>query len=228
MKPYSPPAFQPLVILYEDEHLLAIDKPSGLLSVPGRGTGLEVCAESRCRADYPSALTIHRLDMETSGILLLALNTEMQQEMSRLFRERQIEKQYQAWVAGDVIDEQGEVDLPLIKDWPNRPRQKVDHANGKPSLTRWQRLENRKGASRLALFPVTGRSHQLRVHMQAIGHPILGDGLYASPELASAVPRLQLHANYLAFTHPITDEPITIDAPTPLTGPVGMIKMPQR
>ncbi|MCR9215435.1 MAG: pseudouridine synthase [Proteobacteria bacterium] len=227
MTPYSPP-LQPLVILYEDEYLIAIDKPSGLLSVPGHGEERKDCAESRCRADYPSALTIHRLDMETSGILLLALSSKTQQEMSRLFRERQIEKRYEAWVAGEVSDEKGEIDLPLIKDWPNRPRQKVDMALGKPSLTHWQRVEIRNGASRLALFPKTGRSHQLRVHLQAIGHPILGDGLYAPPELASAVPRLQLHAERLAFTHPITKAEIAIDCPSPLTGPSRMIKMPQR
>ncbi len=224
---YSPPAFRPLDILFEDEHLIAIDKPSGLLSVPGRGEGREDCAERRCRADYPTALTIHRLDMETSGILLLALHKEMQQEMSRLFRERRIEKQYDAWVAGEVVEKSGEIDLPLIRDWPNRPRQKVDLINGKPSLTHWQRHETRNGASRLALFPKTGRSHQLRIHMLAIGHPILGDGLYAPPDIATAVSRLQLHAERLAFSHPITGAEIVIECTSPLTGPSEMIKMPR-
>lgn len=227
MAPYSPPPLSPPRLLFEDAHLIAIDKPSGLLSVPGRGADRQDCAESRCRQIFPGALTIHRLDMETSGLLLMALSTEMQQEMSRLFRERLIDKRYEAWVTGVMSSEAGEIDLPLIKDWPNRPKQKVDQQQGKPSLTRWQRLETRQDASRLALFPVTGRSHQLRVHLQAIGHPILGDVLYAPAEISGSAHRLQLHADRLAFSHPLTGAEIVIESPSPLTGPNGQIKMPR-
>ncbi len=203
-----PPVDTGLDIIYQDELLIAVNKPSGLLSVPGRGVDKQDCMITRIQQHFADALTVHRLDMETSGILLFARNKSVHRLLSRAFQEREVEKQYTAVIAGALESEAGEVDLPLICDWPNRPRQKVDHSVGKPSLTRYQHLsyDAALDATRVTLSPVTGRSHQLRVHMLSLGHPILGDPLYAPPEVKAKASRLQLHANNMVIQHPVSGE----------------------
>ncbi len=205
---YTPPIDIGLDILYQDELLIAVNKPSGLLSVPGRGADKQDCMITRIQQRFADALTVHRLDMETSGILLFARNKTVHRLLSRAFQQRDVEKQYTAVVAGVLERETGEIDLPLICDWPNRPRQKVDHEVGKPSLTRYQRLsyDAMLDATRVVLSPVTGRSHQLRVHMLSLGHVILGDPLYAPPDLKAKAARLQLHANKMLIQHPVSGE----------------------
>lgn len=202
---YLPPPHDPHWLLAVDDAMVLVNKPAGLLSVPGRGEEKQDCVLSRVQAEFPDALVVHRLDMATSGLLLLARGEQMQRQFSRLFRERQVEKYYLAVVAGQVAAEPGSIDLPLICDWPNRPRQKVDFDIGKPSLTRFCReaYDSVSDCSRVRLEPVTGRTHQLRVHLAALGHPILGDVLYAA-EHAQRAPRLLLHAALLAFPHPLT------------------------
>jgi len=188
-----------LDIVHADEHLVLVNKPSGLLSVPGRGEDKQDCASLRVQRLYPDALIVHRLDMATSGLLLFARGLEMQRRLSAAFASRVVHKRYVAIVAGCPVEDAWQINLPLIADWPRRPRQKVDFEIGKPSSTRVQVLERMPGqdSARLLLEPVTGRSHQLRVHLQAAGHAILGDALYASAEDASRAPRLMLHASEL-------------------------------
>lgn len=213
---YLPPPHTGLDVVYADAYLIVVGKPAGLLSVPGRGAGREDCLASRVQAEYTDALIVHRLDMDTSGLLVLARGAEMHRRLSRLFQERQVDKRYAAIVAGCLQPEAGQVDLPLITDWPNRPRQMVDHALGKPSLTRYrvESYDPASAASRVALEPITGRSHQLRVHMAALGHPILGDPLYGGPA-AGRASRLLLHAEYLAFSHPESGTPLAFELPPP-------------
>ncbi|MAZ04092.1 MAG: RNA pseudouridine synthase [Sneathiella sp.] len=218
--PYSPPPVRPEDIVYEDEYLLALNKPSGLLSVPGRGEDLADCAEARAKAQDRNARTVHRLDMDTSGLLLFGKGAEMHRRLSAMFAAREVEKCYLAWVQGVMTAEAGKIDLPLSVDWPNRPKQKIDAEGGKPSLTRWQLLKSSKEASLLALTPETGRTHQLRLHCAAIGHPILGDRIYAPKAAFVRAPRLQLHAERLAFRHPETGAEMKLTAPSPLTGPI--------
>lgn len=227
---YRPPS-DPLQILFQDAELLVIDKPSGLLSAPGRGEEKQDCALTRCQLDYPDALLIHRLDMDTSGLLVLARTPSSHRTLSRQFEERRIKKDYLAWVDGSVAQDSGTIDLPLIADWPNRPKQKVDPATGKPSRTHWQVQAHSEGATLLKLLPETGRTHQLRVHCEAIGHPILGDRLYGTAESYARAPRLQLHARLLDFDHPTTMEPLEFLSPGDLTGPasrdtLGLISTP--
>lgn len=214
MSPYTP-VVCPVSYIYSDDHLILIDKPSGLLSVPGRGEGKADCAIARVQADFPDALTVHRLDMATSGLLVLARGKEMQRALSALFERGEARKTYLADVWGVPSPASGEVNLPLIADWPNRPLQKVDHAIGKPSRTLYETLSSHGAFARLRLTPLTGRSHQLRVHMASIGHPILGDDFYAHAEALALRPRLCLHAAQLAFPHPATGEHMTFDAPCP-------------
>lgn len=182
-----------------------VNKPAGLLAVPGRGEDKQDCLSARVQREYPDALVVHRLDMATSGLMVFARGAEMQRILSRLFREREVDKRYVAVVAGAFDSAEGEVNLPIVADWPNRPLHKVDHESGKPSLTRYRLLafDVTSQTSRLELEPVTGRTHQLRVHMAAIGHPILGDALYGDP---ASTPRLMLHACSLRFAHPLTGE----------------------
>ena len=189
-------------VLYSDGTLVVIDKPAGLLSVPGRGADLQDCAAVRVQARFPDAKVVHRLDQATSGLMVLARGVEAQRELGRAFEARRVVKRYVAVVAGLVSSDQGSIDLPLSSDWPNRPRQQVDPERGKPSLTRWQVISRDAGSSttRLELEPLTGRSHQLRVHLLAIGHPIVGDALYAG--LAQTASRLMLHASALTIEHP--------------------------
>lgn len=188
-------------LVHEDAGFLVVNKASGLLSVPGRGPDKQDCLIHRVQAVYPEALAVHRLDMSTSGLLLLARSPEMHRELSKLFEQRQVGKRYIAVVAGELPALAGEINLPLICDWPNRPRQKVDFEIGKASQTYYRRLayDPITNQSRVELTPITGRSHQLRVHLMALGHPILGDDLYGT---ASSAPRLLLHACQLSFPLP--------------------------
>lgn len=200
-----------LVVIHEDEALLVLDKPSGLLSVPGRGEDKQDCLSGRAQARYPNALIVHRLDMATSGIMILAKGLEVQRALNQAFACRQVKKTYTAVVDGllaSTADEWQTIDLPIIVDWPNRPLRIIDHDLGKPSQTRWRAVSQDHAAktTRLELEPITGRSHQLRVHMMAIGHPILGDALYASPPVQAKAQRLQLHACALELLHPLSGE----------------------
>lgn len=181
-------------VLHADDRLVVIDKPTGLLSVPGRTE--PDCASARVQTVYPDALIVHRLDQATSGLLLFARGPQAQRELSADFAERRVDKVYIAVVTGH-LEGDGLIDLPLGADWPNRPRQQVDHEHGKPSQTRWRVLAHEGGHTRVALEPLTGRSHQLRVHLASLGHAILGDALYAAPDIAAASPRLLLHASEL-------------------------------
>ena len=201
-----------LDLIYRDEFLIVVNKPAGLLAVPGRGADKQDCLASRVQAEFPDALVVHRLDMATSGLLLFARGAEMQRRLSHLFRERLVSKRYVAVVSGRVETPSGEIDLPLMRDWPNRPRQKVDLASGKPSLTRYRVLAHDKGTTRVELEPVTGRTHQLRVHMAASGYPILGDALYGEEGRAE---RLLLHASTLGFVHPLNAEPLSFASEPP-------------
>ncbi len=191
----------PVCLVYVDAHWVLVDKPAGLLCVPGRGPAKADCLATRVAARWADAMVVHRLDMATSGLVVFGRGAAMQRALSIAFAQRSVHKQYQAVVAGLLAENAGEIDLPLGADWPNRPRQQVDRVQGKPSLTRWQVISRDAGAgtTRLALAPVTGRSHQLRVHLAAIGHAILGDGLYAPARWAAATPRLLLHATGLGF-----------------------------
>ena len=206
----SPPVLR---LFHIDEHMLVVDKPHGLLSVPGKGPAGEDCLIRRVQADYPDALIVHRLDMATSGIMVMARGPEAHRTLSMAFADRQVAKSYVAIVAGEMTVDAGEVDLPLITDWPNRPRQMVDHATGKPSLTRYRVLWRGEGVTRVALEPVTGRSHQLRVHMLALGHPIVGDALYAPPEVIAQSPRLLLHVERIEVPHPVSGERLMFVSP---------------
>jgi tRNA pseudouridine32 synthase/23S rRNA pseudouridine746 synthase len=191
-------------ILHADDHIVVVDKPAGLPSVPGRAPGLQDCAAVRVQSEFPDALVVHRLDMATSGLLVLARGPQAQRILSRAFEQRQIGKRYEAWVGGVPLMDGGTIDLPLAADWPHRPRQRVDVESGKQACTHWTALERAADRCRLELEPVTGRSHQLRVHLAAIGHPILGDPLYAPPRVQALASRLCLHATRLEMKHPQT------------------------
>lgn len=216
MSTYSPPPYARLDVVYADAALLAVNKPSGLLSVPGRGEGKQDCLTARVQREFPDALAVHRLDMGTSGLLIFARGEAVHSLLSRFFRERRVAKRYLAVVAGQLAPPAGEIDLPLICDWPNRPRQKVDFSLGKASLTRYQALHYapESNMSRVELEPVTGRSHQLRVHLAALGHPILGDELYGGMAELLA-PRLLLHATDLWLPHPLTATDLHLHCPAP-------------
>jgi tRNA pseudouridine32 synthase / 23S rRNA pseudouridine746 synthase len=206
-------------IVHLDPHLLVVDKPAGLPSVPGRTPVLQDCAASRVQALYGDALVVHRLDMATSGLLLFARGLQAQRVLNRAFEERRVEKAYVAVVRGRPPQARGSIALPLIADWPRRPRQIVDHQRGKPSLTHWELLEPQglqgQDCTRVQLRPVTGRSHQLRVHLAAIGHPILGDDLYADEDTHARSSRLLLHATALAFPHPDTGQTMNFHSAAP-------------
>lgn len=210
------PERSPFARIYADDALLVVNKPSGLLSVPGRGAEKQDCLVTRVQTAYPDALIVHRLDFDTSGLLVLARGKAMHRCLSLLFQNRQVDKRYIAIVAGELAGT-GEVNLPLIVDWPKRPLHKVDFATGKPSLTFYRVLSHdaSRDCSRVELIPATGRTHQLRVHMQALGHPILGDTLYADPATRDQADRLLLHAEYLAFAHPQSGAPLRFDCAAP-------------
>jgi len=204
-------------LVYVDEHLLVLDKPAGLLAVPGRGEDKQDCLSARAQRMWPDALVVHRLDMATSGLFLMGRGLAMQRLLSRAFAERRVAKRYEAVVAGRLgeLGEQGTIELPLMPDWPKRPLQKVDLEHGRPGTTPWRVLAQDEDSTRLALEPVTGRTHQLRVHLLAIGHPILGDALYAPPPVLERAPRLWLHACSLQLAHPGSGEPLAFDSAPP-------------
>ncbi|NIY79553.1 RluA family pseudouridine synthase [Celeribacter sp. HF31] len=197
---YNPPQ-DPLDVLHMDHEILVVNKPSGLLSVPGKGEHLADCLMSRIQTAFPEALLIHRLDRDTSGVMVFALTPHAQRHIGLQFEKRQTKKTYVAWVYGHIAEKTGTVDLPLIVDWPNRPKQMVCHETGKPAVTDWRVVRYQDNQTRVRLMPKTGRSHQLRVHMLALGHPIMGDPFYATGEARDA-PRLMLHAEQLRFRHP--------------------------
>ena len=210
---YNPPQ-DPLVILHDDHEVILVDKPSGLLSVPGKGADLADCMMARVKAAFPTALLVHRLDRDTSGVMIFALTPHAQRHLGLQFEKRQTRKSYVARVWGEMDVKSGTVDLPLRVDWPNRPRQMVDHENGKHAVTDWRVVRAARGESRVRLMPKTGRSHQLRVHMQALGHPILGDPFYATGP-ARDHPRLMLHSETLRFRHPDGGQGMRITAKAP-------------
>ena len=219
MSLYSPVSqSQSFELLYHDDALLVLNKPSGLLSVPGRGEDKQDCLSVRVQAEFSDALVVHRLDMATSGLLLMARGLTAQRALNAAFENRLIQKRYVACVAGHLpMDPQWQtIDLPILVDWHNRPLRTI-HPQGQASVTRWRCIANAipalKGTSRLELEPLTGRSHQLRVHLQALGHPIAGDRLYAPTDVQALAPRLLLHACALTFPHPLSGEILTFDCP---------------
>ena len=208
---------RPIGIVFVDQDLLVIDKPHGLLSVPGRDLANRDCVPSRLFDEFGELRIIHRLDMDTSGLMVLARNAEAHRRVNRQFEQREVEKFYEALVWGLPSEDNGKIELPIIVDWPNRPKKIIDHANGKHALTYYRVLERNaeKNISRIELKPVTGRSHQLRVHMAEIGHPILGCPFYAHEAARLASERLTLHARQLQITHPTSGETMLFEAPTP-------------
>ena len=210
---YNPPQ-DPLVILHDDHEVLLVDKPSGLLSVPGKGEHLADCLIARVQAVYPQALLIHRLDRDTSGVMIFGLTPHAQRHLGLQFEKRQTKKTYVARVTGQIHEKTGTVDLPLIVDWPNRPLQMVDHENGRQAVTDWRVVRSNAEETRVRLMPKTGRSHQLRVHMLALGHPILGDPFYATGP-ARDYPRLMLHSETFQFRHPDGGQGMRITAKSP-------------
>jgi len=208
---YDPPG-GPLVYLHQDEAVLVMDKPSGLLSVPGKLDGRKDCLQSRLFRAHPESLLVHRLDCDTSGVIIFARSKAAQGFLGQEFEQRRAQKTYVARVAGVIAEDAGHIDLPLAADWPNRPRQQVD-PQGRAAQTDWQVLERSRSETRVRLTPHTGRSHQLRVHMLALGHPILGDPIY-SPTAADH-PRLMLHATGLVLAHPLNGRMLTLASPAP-------------
>jgi tRNA pseudouridine32 synthase/23S rRNA pseudouridine746 synthase len=209
---YAPPT-DPLEVLYEDADLLFVNKPSGLLSVPGKGPELSDCLLARLGRAFPTVRLVHRLDRDTSGVMVFALTEHAQRHLGQQFEARKTRKTYVARVSGRLAPRTGTVDLPLIVDWPNRPRQMVCHETGKPAQTDWKVVAAEDAETRVRLFPLTGRSHQLRVHMLSLGHPILGDPLYS--DRAQDYPRMMLHAEELRLSHPSEGRGLRQRVPAP-------------
>jgi tRNA pseudouridine32 synthase / 23S rRNA pseudouridine746 synthase len=211
----------PFEIVFEDAALVVLNKPRGLLSVPGRGPEKQDCLSTRVRSRYPDALIVHRLDMATSGLLVMARSARVQRQLSIAFESRAVEKRYVAVVAGEAEASPAQdwqvIDLPIAQDWPNRPKQKIDGQGGKPSQTHYRVLgyDGATDTTRLELAPITGRTHQLRVHLHAIGHPILGDQLYANANIQAKSDRLLLHASRLSLSHPVSGYPMTWQSQPP-------------
>ncbi|AEI95810.1 RluA family pseudouridine synthase [Roseobacter litoralis] len=210
---YAPPQ-TPLTVLHEDAEVLLVDKPAGLLSVPGKGPHLADCLLARVQAMFADALLVHRLDRDTSGVMIFALTPHAQRHLGLQFEKRMTRKTYVARIWGVPLEKTGTVDLPLIVDWPNRPRQMVCHETGKSAQTEWRVLKDDGQTARVRLHPYTGRSHQLRVHMLALGHPILGDPFYATGP-ARDYPRLMLHSEELRFKHPQGGRSMKVRATAP-------------
>lgn len=207
------PAEPAICVVYADDAIVVLDKPSGLLSVPGRGADKQDCLSARVQAAFADALVVHRLDMATSGLIVMARGAQAQRTLNDAFAERTVHKCYEAVVHGEVAatgDDWRVIDLPIAVDWPNRPLRVINHETGKPSVTRLQRrnYDAQRNTSHILLEPQTGRTHQLRLHMLAIGHPILGDALYAPPKVVAMASRLQLHACGLGFAHPVSGVPL--------------------
>jgi len=216
MKPfvYEPPK-TPLDILYIDDDVLVVNKPSGLLTVPGKELKHHDSLELRVKIEYPNSFLIHRLDMDTSGVIIFALSKSTQRSLNLQFEKRIVKKLYEARVFGNIKEDNGFIDLPLIVDWPNRPLQKIDAKEGKSALTHWQVLDREGDVTRVALMPETGRTHQLRVHMMSLGHTILGDRFYGNVAEINLANELQLHAKDLMIFHPKNGKKITFKAPLP-------------
>ena len=210
---YAPPT-GPLVLLHQDHQVVLVDKPAGLLSVPGKGEELADCLIARLQAVFPDALLVHRLDRDTSGVMIFALTPHAQRHLGLQFENRQTRKTYVARVWGQMAAREGTVDLPLTVDWPNRPRQMVDMVNGRAAQTDWRVVRVGVDETRVRLMPKTGRTHQLRAHLLALGHPILGDPIYAAGP-ASAFPRLMLHSETLQFRHPDGGQGVRVTAKCP-------------
>ena len=210
---YDPPDV-PLHVLHDDAEMLVVDKPSGVLSVPGKGAHLADCLLARVQAVWPQALLVHRLDRDTSGVMVFGLTPHAQRFLGKQFELRAAKKTYVARVWGRLTPKTGRVDLPLCVDWPNRPKQHVDHENGKPAITDWRVLRDSETESRVRLMPQTGRSHQLRVHMAELGHPILGDPFYATGP-ARDFERLMLHSEELRIKHPDGGRMMRFRSPAP-------------
>ena len=216
MKPfvYEPPK-TPLDILYIDEDVLVVNKPSGLLTVPGKELKHHDSLELRVKIEYPNSFLVHRLDMDTSGVIIFAMSKSTQRALNLQFEKRIVKKLYEARVFGNITEDNGFIDLPLIVDWPNRPLQKIDAKEGKSALTHWQVLDREGDVTRVALMPETGRTHQLRVHMMSLGHTILGDRFYGNVAEINLANELQLHAKDLMIIHPKNGKKITFKAPLP-------------
>ena len=212
---YTPPPNDALKIIHHDDDILVLSKPSGLLSVPGRAETHKDCLETRVQAKFATARIVHRLDMDTSGLMVMAIHTDAHRALGVQFEKREVSKSYIADVWGGLKNDSGRIELPLRCDWPNRPRQIVDFDLGKEAITDWEVLERKSDRTRVLLKPLTGRSHQLRVHMLELGHPILGDDLYAHDEALNASQRLHLHAHTLAFMHPRNREFVSFTSDCP-------------
>ena len=213
MAHYFPP-MDPLDVVHLDHEILVVNKPSGLLSVPGRGALLADCLITRIQSEYPTALLVHRLDRDTSGVMVFALSPNAQRHLGLQFEKRQTKKTYVARVWGQIKAATGTVDLPITVDWPNRPKQMICHETGRAAVTDWQVVNRNRGETRVKLSPKTGRSHQLRIHMLALGHPILGDPFYGTPESQEAT-RLMLHSHRLRLRHPDGGEMMDFRAKLP-------------
>ncbi|WP_029935344.1 RluA family pseudouridine synthase [Thiomicrospira pelophila] len=200
-------------ILYADEHLVIVNKPSGLLSVPGKSEQNKECVLTHLHQTHPSALIVHRLDMDTSGIMLLALNKQAHRSLSIQFQDRQVNKKYYALCAGKLLADEGYIQLPMRCDWDRRPKQMIDFIHGRSAQTLWQKIIQFDDYFSVELSPITGRSHQLRLHMKSLGHPILGDNLYADSLSVANYSRLMLHAGELEFSHPETHQRMKIKSP---------------
>lgn len=204
-----------LSVIHRDAGILVLDKPSGLLSVPGKPEAHSDSLQERARKFYRGAMTIHRLDKDTSGVIVMGMTRKAHAHISMQFEKRETIKTYIARVWGCVEGDKGEIDLPINSDWNNRPKQMIDHENGRPAQTHWEVIGREENTTRLRLTPSTGRSHQLRVHMLSLGHPILGDAFYGHTESQRATARLQLHAKTLRFIHPDNGAPSEFCAPCP-------------
>ena len=212
---YAPPEPAPLEVIHQDRSILVLNKPSGLLSVVGKHPAHADCLEARVRKEFPAACTVHRLDRETSGIMIFALDAASHRHLGQQFERRMVEKTYHARVHGNPSQDSGTIDLPICTDWPNRPKQMVEKMLGRQAITHWKVIERSRSACLMELHPKTGRSHQLRVHMLELGHPILGDTFYAPPEARRAASRLMLHAQSIRFRHPDGGQWLSFQSPRP-------------
>ena len=212
-----PPCTEPVNTIYRDDWLWVINKPAFLLSVPGRGPEKQDCVLHRLQQQEADVRLVHRLDLDTSGLMVFAIGKPAQSALGRAFQQRQVDKTYDAVVQGVVSEDEGDIRLPLIADWANRPRQKVCHERGKPALTRYQVVCRHADATYVRLFPHTGRSHQLRIHCRELGHPILGCDLYSPPEVEARSPRLLLHATRLELPHPENGRRISFQSAAPFS-----------
>ena len=201
--------------IFADNRLIVFEKPTSLLSVPGIGPEKADCLASRAEKAYPGARIVHRLDRDTSGLIVMARDADAHRELSRQFQDREVDKNYEAIVGGLVAIDEGTIDAPIRKDMDNPPRQLIDDVHGRPSVTHWEVIDRLEDRTRLRLHPITGRSHQLRLHLLSIGHPILGDDLYAPEDLREAAPRLMLHATLLALSHPTNGKTLVFESPCP-------------